>query len=93
MRVYVGDTTYGGAGLPESHALSFRGGRVHAWMGQCLQDFWVMKALDFQQRGYFIDLAAYDALHWSNTVSLEQFYDWDGLCVEPMERHFWGLRC
>jgi hypothetical protein len=92
VRVYVGDTTYGGVGRPESHELSFRGGRVHAWMGQCLQDFWVMKALGFQERGYFIDLAAYDALHWSNTASLEQFYDWDGLCVEPMERHFWGLR-
>ncbi len=92
IRVYVGDTTYGNAGYSETHALSFHGGRVHAWMGQCLQDYWVMKALAFQEGGFFIDLAAYDALTWSNTASLEQFYDWDGLCVEPMERHFWGLR-
>lgn len=36
-----------------------------------------------KRNGTFLDLAANDAIAWSNTVTLEQKYDWNGLCVEP----------
>jgi hypothetical protein len=33
--------------------------------------------------GFFIDLAANDALHISNTAMLERDLGWDGICIEP----------
>jgi hypothetical protein len=81
--VFVGESAYPGPGRPAAHA----------WMGQCLQDLFVMKLLGFPRGGFFVDLAAYDAVALSNTAALELYYDWDGICVEPMERHLWGLRC
>ena len=37
----------------------------------------------FKTGGYFIDLAANDAVTLSNSYTLEQQYGWKGLCVEP----------
>ena len=42
--------------------------------------------------GYFIDLAANDALEWTNTLALEnQDPGWDGLCIEPNPVYWHGL--
>ena len=65
---------------------------IKGWMGQCQQDFWVMKILNFKTGGFFLDLSAFDAIYTSNTVALELFHGWDGVCIEPMEVHQWGLR-
>lgn len=45
--------------------------------------------------GYFVDLAAYDSVQWSNTLTLEQDFDWQGLCIEVNSDRLWGLshRC
>jgi len=40
--------------------------------------------------GYFIDLAANDALDQSNSLALER-KGWDGLCVEPNPVYWYGL--
>lgn len=40
--------------------------------------------------GYFIDLAANDALEFSNTLALER-KGWTGLCVEPNSNYWYGL--
>ena len=40
--------------------------------------------------GYFIDLAANDALEFSNTLALER-KGWTGLCVEPNSAYWYGL--
>lgn len=40
--------------------------------------------------GYFIDLAANDALELTNTLALENA-GWDGLCIEPNSVYWYGL--
>ena len=37
----------------------------------------------FKTGGYFVDLAANDAVIFSNSYTLEQQYGWRGICVEP----------
>ena len=44
----------------------------------------------FPSRGYFIDLAANDWQHLSNTYSLERYSGWDGLCIEPNSLYWEG---
>jgi hypothetical protein len=39
---------------------------------------------------YFVDLAANEAVHLSNTYRLEQ-EGWNGLCMEPNPRYWFGL--
>merc|ERR1712183_435180 len=40
--------------------------------------------------GYFIDLAANDALDLTNTLTLER-HGWNGLCIEPNPVYWYGL--
>jgi len=50
---------------------------------QCGQDT-IVKGLHSQRRGlFFLDLAANDATHFSNSFRLEQDLGWHGLCFEP----------
>jgi hypothetical protein len=42
------------------------------------------------ENGYFIDLAANDAIDLSNTYALEQ-HGWNGLCIEPNPTYWSGL--
>lgn len=53
------------------------------WHGQELQDCIAATLHNFKKGGFFVDLAANDAVTFSNTFSLEQRYGWRGLCVEP----------
>ena len=50
---------------------------------QARQDECVLSLLRNQTNGYFIDLASNDATVLSNTYSLERYFDWNGLCIEP----------
>ena len=50
---------------------------------QARQDECVLSLLRNQTNGYFIDLASNDATILSNTYSLERYFDWNGLCIEP----------
>ena len=43
--------------------------------------------LGYKRNGYFIDLAANDAVRLSNTRALERDYGWSGLCIEPNPRY------
>jgi len=43
------------------------------------------------EKGYFIDMAANDAVNLSNSLLLEQKYNWNGLCIEPNSNHWYGL--
>ena len=40
--------------------------------------------------GYFLDLAANDAVDLTNTLALER-HGWTGLCIEPNPRYWYGL--
>ena len=44
-----------------------------------------------KQRGFFLDVAANDALHLSNTRMLERDLGWDGVCIEPNPQYWPGL--
>ena len=46
------------------------------------QDLWVIDTLNYKKNGYFIDLGALDGQTHSNTLMLENKYDWVGICVE-----------
>jgi hypothetical protein len=41
-----------------------------------------MEIMGKKRGGFFLDLAAHDAQHLSNTYSLEVMFDWTGLCIE-----------
>jgi len=72
----------------ESNKLNDNGSQFH---GQLLQDEMVIKLLNFKRNGYFIDLAANEAVGLSNTYVLERDYDWTGLCIEPNPEYWYSL--
>lgn len=72
----------------ETNTLDDRGRMFH---GQLQQDEWVLKVLNNKRNGYFIDLAANNAVGLSNTYALEKDYDWNGLCIEPNPEYWYGL--
>ena len=49
------------------------------------QDEWVLSII--KHKGYFLDMGAYDGVHYSNTLLLEE-NGWYGLCVEPNPNNF-----
>jgi Methyltransferase FkbM domain len=53
------------------------------WFSQARQDELVIGLLRNKTNGYFIDLAANDAVLLSNTFALEKHYHWNGICIEP----------
>jgi hypothetical protein len=61
------------------------------WYSQAGQDELIIELLNFKTKGYFIDLAANDAVSLSNTYSLEKSYDWKGLCIEPNPAYWYNL--
>lgn len=62
---------------------------VHGeWFAQHGQDVAVAKFHNFKQNGFFVDLAANDAVWASNTFSLEQNFGWKGICIEA-NNYYW----
>eukprot|EP00977_Amphora_coffeiformis_P001961 scaffold370_cov176-Amphora_coffeaeformis.AAC.38 len=61
------------------------------WFSQLRQDFIVSTLLNGKRNGYFVDLAANDAIRISNTYALERDFGWDGLCIEPNPIYWSGL--
>ena len=84
VHVFVGPSAYS--------PTEWVGQGLRGWMGECLQDYHAMRVLGFPRGGFFVDLAAHDAVVYSNTVALEAHFGWDGLCIEPVDRWLWGLR-
>ena len=71
---------------------------------QANQDRFVMALLDasvkkkdkrnpgiMEKSRYFVDLAANDAVVFSNTLRLEREGNWSGLCIEPNPRYWYKL--
>ena len=61
------------------------------WFSQLRQDHIVSTLLNGKRNGYFVDLAANDAIRISNTYALERDFGWDGLCIEPNPVYWSGL--
>jgi len=66
-------------------------GNFSQWNSQHGQDMFVAEIFNGKRHGFFVDLAAGDAIHWSNTVSLEQRFSWSGICIEARDDRVWGL--
>jgi hypothetical protein len=47
------------------------------------QDMTIAEIFGFKHGGTFVDLAANHAITFSNSMVLEQKYNWTGLCIEP----------
>jgi len=58
------------------------------WTSQVGQDRTIFHLFQGKEGGYFVDLAANDAVLISNTLTLEQEYGWNGLCVEANPSYF-----
>jgi hypothetical protein len=61
------------------------------WFSQWRQDYIVATLFRGMRNGYFVDLAANDAIRISNTYALETNYNWTGLCIEPQARYWPSL--
>jgi Methyltransferase FkbM domain len=61
------------------------------WFGQHGQDVAIAKFFNFKRNGFFVDLAANDAVWASNTFALESNFDWKGLCIEPNPFYWFRL--
>jgi hypothetical protein len=85
--VYYGDSNH----LPFYSAIHKDYFDKVQWFSQRKQDFVVSKLLKGKKNGYFVDLAANDAVQISNTYALETFFDWKGLCIEPNPEYWAGL--
>lgn len=61
------------------------------WFSQLRQDEIIAHLFRYKRDGYFIDLAANDAVRISNTYALERHYDWTGLAIEPNAQYWSAL--
>jgi hypothetical protein len=77
--------------LLQASAISPSYFRTTRWFSQARQDELVAGLLRYKRRGYFVDLAANDAVKISNTFALERDYDWSGLAIEPNPTYWRGL--
>lgn len=62
-----------------------------SWHSQMRQDELVFSLLRNKTDGYFVDLAANDAIQLSNTYSLERDWGWNGVCIEPNPIYWYNL--
>lgn len=58
------------------------------WYSQVTQDRVISSLLHNKKNGYFVDLAANDAVHLSNTYGLERNLNWTGLCIEANPQYW-----
>jgi hypothetical protein len=57
------------------------------YMSQVGQDEILLDILDYPSNGFFVDLATNDYAHLSNTLALERYWNWTGICIEPHPRY------
>lgn len=56
------------------------------------QDRWVVDQLQGKRGGVFVEVGAHDGVRHSNTLTLEQEYDWNGVLIEPNAELFKQLK-
>ena len=65
---------------------------VHGYTSQIAQDRCLIEhVFRYKTRGFYIDMAANDARHLSNTYLLDRNLSWSGLCVEANRHYLPGL--
>jgi len=63
-------------------------GQLHSQFGQ---DWFISSVLGCPTGGFFIDIAANDAMVLSNTLMLERDFGWKGICLEANREYIYGL--
>lgn len=53
------------------------------YVGQNMQDAWILYETDHKHDGYFVDFGATDGLTINNTYMLEHEFRWKGIVAEP----------
>lgn len=48
----------------------------------------VLEFFHYKHNGVFVDVGAYDGITWSNSLPLEKYYGWKGICIEPIPEVF-----
>lgn len=43
------------------------------------------------KNGTFVDVGAYDGVTWSNSLALEKYFEWKGICIEPLQEVYTKL--
>ena len=61
------------------------------WYSQLGQDRCVASLFGNRRRGFYVDLAANEAVSLSNTYYLDRNLTWQGLCIEPNRRYLGDL--
>ncbi len=51
------------------------------------EDFLMWKLFDYIDTGFYIEVGAFDGIHFSNTYSFEKL-GWKGICIEPHPKFF-----
>ena len=46
------------------------------------EDYLLWEFFNYKEKGFFIEIGAFDGIYLSNTYSFEEF-GWDGVCIEP----------
>lgn len=55
------------------------------------QDQFVLKHTNYKSNGFFVDIGAADGITASNSFTLEKWYKWNGICVDPNPVFFQSL--
>jgi hypothetical protein len=79
IHVYYGNAKH----LPDTSAIQKDYFQQAKWFSQVRQDEVVSTLFQGKRDGYFVDLAANDAVRISNTYALETNFGWRGICLEP----------
>lgn len=87
VQVYYGTRHH----LPNVSEIPYQYFHSHNWFSQVRQDEVVAALLRNKHDGYFVDLAANDAIRISNTYALETNLNWRGLCIEPNAQYWPSL--
>lgn len=56
------------------------------------QDLFALFSNSFKKGGTFLDFGAYDGLYFSNSWLLETHFNWHGVLIDPIPRHFEEMR-
>lgn len=93
IHVYYGDMNHITDDIPEEYRLVYveKNKNGERWFSQHNQDLEVFHFLKQKRNGFFVDLAANDAVWASNTFALEQNYNWTGICIEPNPYYWFRL--
>jgi hypothetical protein len=94
INVFYGDRSHLTDAIPDKfwlQELSETHPATGKWFSQHGQDVAVQQVLNFKQGGFFVDLAANDAVWASNTFTLESNFNWKGICIEANPFYWYRL--